>query len=98
MFFKIGETLNEKNESVKVLTYSLNTLPATSQILIGIKEKQMTPTDDYLLNVTQYNELAAAISQINYLQKLRWTVLDDSFTGTTIDHTEIQESLDKIIK
>ena len=37
-FFKIGEAYNERNESVRVFTYNLNTLPASSQVLYGFDE------------------------------------------------------------
>ena len=96
-FFKIGEAINEREEAVKVLTYNLNTLPATSEVLGGFKEQQMSATDEYYLKSSQYEELAAAIAQINYLQKLRWTVLDDSFTGSTIDIPEVQAQINNVL-
>jgi hypothetical protein len=96
-FFKIGETLNERNEAVKVFTYNLNTLPAKSEVLSGFKEQQMSELDEYYLKSTQYDELIAAIAQINYLQKLRWTILDDSFTGSTIDTTQVQADLNRVL-
>lgn len=97
-FFKVGETLDENNQAVKVLTYNLNTLPARSEVLTGFKEQQLSANDEYYLKSTQYQTLAAAIAQINYLQKLRWTVLDDAFPGGTIDITEIQAELNTVLE
>lgn len=96
-FFKIGEALNEREEAVKVLVYNLNTLPAKSEVLHGFTEQQMLPNDEYYLKSTQYEELVEAIAQINYLQKLRWTILDDSFEGPTIDTTKVQAELLKVL-
>ena len=57
----------------------------------------MSEMDEYYLKSTQYDELIAAIAQINYLQKLRWTILDDSFTGSTIDTTQVQADLNRVL-
>jgi hypothetical protein len=48
-FYKVGEMLDEETgELKKVLTYSLNTLPAESQVLQGMEVKNMNSS--YLLN------------------------------------------------
>lgn len=96
-FFKVGEEINEREEAVKVLTYNLNTLPAKSEVLGGFKEQQMSALDEYYLKSTQYEELAAAIAKINYLQKLRWTVVDDSFEGSTINIAEVQALINNVL-
>jgi hypothetical protein len=47
-FFKIGEVLNPKTNGMeKVLQYSLNTLPAKSEILIGINVDSDNLSPDY---------------------------------------------------
>lgn len=97
-FFKTGEIYNDKNEAVKILTYNLNTLTASSQVLHGFKEQQITSTDEYYLKQSQYDDLIERIAQINYLQKLRWTILDDNFVGPTIDTTQIQQALKDVIE
>ena len=96
-FFKIGEKLNDRNEAVKALTYNLNTLPAKSEVLYGFKEQQLNELDDYYLKSSQYEQLSNAIMQLGNVQKLRWTILDDSFKGDTIDTADIQLELSKIL-
>lgn len=97
-FFKVGEAINDRQEAVKVFTYNLNTLPASSQVLYGFKELQLNPKDDYYLQVDQYRQLANAIKAVGDVQKLRWTYLDDSFVGPTIDIAEIQLNLNQILE
>jgi hypothetical protein len=52
-FYKVGEMPDEENGGTKkVLTYSLNTLPATSEVLSGMEVKKLDSS--YMLNATQY--------------------------------------------
>ena len=97
-FFKIGEKINGRREAEKVLTYNLNTLPAESKVLYGFAEQQLNKIDDYYLQTTQYEQLSNAIMLLGNVQKLRWTVLDDNFTGSTIDVKQIQLDLNKILE
>ena len=96
-FFKIDSILTERNDVVKELVYNLNTLPATSQILHGFNEKDIT-TENYRLDESQYDYLIGEIAKINYLQKMYWTILDDSFVEPIIDNTEVKESLTDVIE
>ena len=48
-FFKIGEKLNPNNNAIeKIISYSLNTVPAKIQILKGLKLGQMDDYDEEL--------------------------------------------------
>lgn len=96
-FFRIGEKLNSRNEAVKVLTYNLNTLPARSEVLRGLREVQLEETEDYYLQSTQYAQLANAIMRLGDMQQLCWTILDDSLNTAQIDTTDIKEELNKIL-
>lgn len=83
-FFKVGEVLNPKDNTMeKVIQYSLNTLPAKSKILVGIKVRQMD--EGYPLNATQYQALLDEINIIKgYFTEIdnnkalltHWTILD----------------------
>ena len=75
-FYKVGEVPDEQNGGLKkILTYSLNTLPAKSEVLAGI---QMKDTDEsYLLEATQYQDLDARLSRLEApTLAVYWTILD----------------------
>lgn len=76
-FFKIGEILNDRNEAEKVLIYNLNTLPASSKVLQGIKEYKIQD-DDYFLKPNQAEILQTKIDELAKSNILYWTYLDDS--------------------
>ncbi len=80
-FFKIGEVLNPKDNSVeKIIQYSLNTLPAKSKILVGIDVEHDNLSADYKLQPDQYRQLLDRINAIEGYQQDKygtyWTILD----------------------
>lgn len=92
-FFKIGEILNDQEQAEYVVLYNFNTLPATSQVLHGLTEKQLTALDDYYLTTTQYEYLISEISKINYLGKVYWTVLNEEVEEAEPEDTTTEENL-----
>lgn len=96
-FFKIGEKLNDQHEAEKVLVYSLNTLPATSQILHGFDEQQLNENDNYYLKATEFEQLSNAIFALGNTQKMKWTILDNSFNEPSITITQTQIDLNEIL-
>ena len=96
-FFKVGEKLNSQHEAEKILTYSLNTLPAQSQVLHGFNEQQLNENDEYYLKSTQFEQLSNAIFTLGNNQKTRWTILDDSFTSPNINVSQIKIDLNEIL-
>lgn len=97
-FFKFIDKVTERNDVSKELIYNLNTLPATSKVLTSINEKQIASDSEYILKDSQYYQLLDQIQSVSNLQKLYWTILDDSFTEPIIDKSSIQDKLDDIIK
>lgn len=95
-FFKVGEVLNENNEAVPVLTYNLNTLPAKSTVLEGIKEYKFEE-DEYFLKPGEADRIWSHIEAMEQSNQVYWTILDDSFTPI-VDSSEIQEELSQIIE
>jgi hypothetical protein len=63
-FFKVEESDSlDQNDRTSILSYSLNTLPAKSKVLAGIKEK--FPSSGYKINASEYEELIGKINDIN---------------------------------
>lgn len=94
-FFKVGEIINENNEAEPILTYNLNTLPAKSTVLAGIKENKVE-TDDYFLKPGEADRIWSHIEAMEQANQLYWTVLDDTAVSV-IDSSEIQEELEQIV-
>lgn len=77
-FYQIGDRIDiEKGIDEKIIVYSLNTVPARSKVLPGLSIKKENQNTDYLLNTTQYQELAAEINRISNYQQLYWTILSN---------------------
>lgn len=75
-FFKVGERFNEETQTMdKVLTYSLNTLPATSIVKEGMEVSKFVDTQ-YLLEAGDFEALQFQIDNIARNQVLYWTILD----------------------
>lgn len=72
-FYKIGEIINSNGIAEKILTYSLNTLPASSKVLEGMEIKQLD--SKYLLTADQFKILQEQIDKINIMQDINWTIL-----------------------
>ena len=96
-FFKI-DTIVREDTAKKVVSYSLNTLPAYSKVLNGIKEQQLDSDDEYYLMPDQYKELNNRIDTLQQTQKLYWTILDDSFAGSPIDNSQVQDTIIDILE
>jgi hypothetical protein len=59
----------------KILTYSLNTLPAKSEVLAGMEVKKMDSS--YLLNASQYQDLDDRLKRLEDPNlAVYWTILD----------------------
>lgn len=99
-FFKVGSVLNQLNESVPVLTYNLNTLPAKSTILAGIKEYEPVDPekDTYFLKPGEADRIWAEIDQIKsaQIEPMHWTILDDSFIPT-VNTDSVQKQLQEVL-
>ena len=75
-FYKIGNKVDIENGiNEKVITYSLNTVPARSKVLPGLNIKKDNQDSDYLLKTSQYDELVSEINRISQYQQLYWTIL-----------------------
>lgn len=62
-FFKTGYTIDpQTNKQESLIIYSLNTLPAKSQVLKGMSVKQFDK--GYKLNASQYQELIGEMNKI----------------------------------
>ena len=78
-FYKIGEVVNEKGLAEKVITYSLNTLPARSEVKQSIELDREEVKSDYLLSADEADDIYSEIDGLkqivsqNYV--LRWTTL-----------------------
>lgn len=74
-FYKVGEILDEDNGGTKkILTYSLNTIPARSEVLPGIEVKKMD--SHYLLNASQYQDLDSRLKGLEDSNlAIYWTML-----------------------
>lgn len=72
-FYKVGEIINSNGIAEKILTYSLNTLPASSKVLEGMEIKQLD--SKYLLTADQFKILQEQIDKINIMQDINWTIL-----------------------
>jgi len=75
-FYKVGDVPDEENGGTKkVLTYSLNTIPASSEVLPGMEIAKMD--SNYLLNATQYNDLDDRLKRLeDPVKAVYWTILD----------------------
>lgn len=75
-FYKVGEAPDEENGGTKkILTYSLNTIPAVSEVLPGMEIAKMD--SNYLLNATQYNDLDDRLKRLeDPIKAVYWTKLD----------------------
>lgn len=75
-FYKVGEAPDEENGGTKkVLTYSLNTIPAKSEVRAGMEIKQMDSS--YLLNASQYQDLDNRLKVLeDPIKAVYWTILD----------------------
>ena len=75
-FYKVGEVFDEEaNAMKKVLTYSLNTLPAKSEVKKGLEIQEMK--SDYLLNASQYQDLDDRLKRLEDPNlAVYWTILD----------------------
>ena len=75
-FYKVGEIPDENNGGTKkVLTYSLNTLPAKSEVLASMEVKKMDSS--YLLNASQYQDLDDRLKRLEDPNlAVYWTILD----------------------
>lgn len=74
-FFKVGEVYNEEKGTVeKVLTYNLNTLPATTTVKNGIDITKLE--SDYPIWADPLEEILDRINDISNYQTLYWTILD----------------------
>ena len=75
-FYKVGNKVDIENGiNEKVITYSLNTVPARSKVLPGLNIKKANQDSDYLLKTSQYDELVSEINRISNYQQLYWTIL-----------------------
>ena len=72
-FYKVGEIIDSNGIAEKILTYSLNTLPASSKVLEGMEIKQLD--SKYLLTADQFKILQEQIDKINIMQDINWTIL-----------------------
>lgn len=78
-FYKIGEIINEKGQAEKIITYSLNTLPAGSEVKQSIELDREEVDSDYLLSSDEADDIYSEIDGLkqivsqNYV--LRWTTL-----------------------
>ena len=72
-FYKIGEAINSLGIAEKVLSFNLNTLPATSKVLEGMEVDRLD--SDYLLNATQAQDLQKQIDNLVAMQDVYWTIL-----------------------
>lgn len=97
-FFKVDTILRGEDTAEKIISYSLNTLPAYSKVLTGIQEKEPSLQDDYKLTPTQYESLSVSIAELKQAQKLYWTILDDEFIDNQIDDSEVQQIVDNILE
>lgn len=78
-FYKIGEIYDEEtNTNKKAIIYSLNTLPATSEILDGMEVNIEDMSSSYLLDYTQYQEIQEQIKQLTEQVKdqVYWTIIN----------------------
>jgi hypothetical protein len=77
-FFKVKEVTDRSqatNDKIPILSYCLNTLPATSKVLSGMTANEMS--EEYMLDSTQYMDL---LNRINIASNwvthpTTWTVL-----------------------
>lgn len=73
-FYKVGEVIDETSgETKKILTYSLNTRPATSKVLPGMEVAKQD--SDYLIDADEFQILSNRINEVSQYQQLYWTVL-----------------------
>lgn len=76
-FFKIADAEDENGQPIKVLAYSLNTQEAKSVVKKGMEVNAEDMNTDYLLNVTQYQELKSNIDVLSKkVEGVYWTILD----------------------
>lgn len=98
-FFKIGQHITDSGVAELIYTYNLNTLPAKSEVVKGIKQYEITSEEEQILANNQYNLLWSAINTIQQngvTSKLYWTILPDDFTDPTVDPGENGEIMTAI--
>lgn len=78
-FYKIGEMIDDKGIANKVISYSLNTLPAKSEVKQSLEVDKDGQDSDYLLSADQFSQIEAEIDRIDDIISreyvLRWTNL-----------------------
>lgn len=78
-FYKIGEMIDDKGIANKVISYSLNTLPARSEVKQSLEVDKDGQDSDYLLSADQFSQIEAEIDRIDDIISreyvLRWTNL-----------------------
>lgn len=98
-FFQIGTQLDENNIAQYVLTYNLNTLPASLGIKKGMTEYHLEKNDEIYLQPGDkeiiMNYVDNRMSTLS--RKIYWSVLDDSYSDDHINTTEIQSILTNIV-
>lgn len=73
-FFCVNDIEQEDGSLKKVISYNLNTLPATSQILKGMEINALN-SEKLLINAEAFGILSSRIDEISKFQDLYWTVL-----------------------
>ena len=74
-FFQVGEVVEQASNNKETrLLYSLNTLPASSQVLPAMEVSPMG--ENYKLDFSQYQELCELINSIGAYRQTYWTFLD----------------------
>lgn len=76
-FFKVGEYIDElTNETKKIITYKLNTKPASSQILSSLKVGERADDSLESIEPNNFQILSEMIASIEGYNKTYWTILD----------------------
>lgn len=75
IFYKISKIEdNRSGEKTQIVSYSLNTIPATSKVVSGMENKKYQNSDDIIPN--DYLELVNRIDQLANYQQTYWTILN----------------------